>query len=247
MKTSHVCAERARERKQQRQAKCYNRKATAKDIEAQLEHEGTDEFGKDIATAGAATVATAAPVYTAVATGSRKREARTTASQEPRLDSNIKMVDIRRRKRRNEAGQYVLDFELRPFVELDPVGQEPMEAKTLASAGSRPENTMHCSKPTESWKTLYLEKACNRAVARKCRSVGRSEVGEQLRTGVRPKKIGCARIVRAMWRAAKMKTGGAKWKRAQFGIGGVEHNQLEDRGCTGDTSDATEPYDRVRY
>ncbi|KAI9996637.1 hypothetical protein PInf_014377 [Phytophthora infestans] len=56
-----------------------------------------------------------------------------------------------------------------PFVDLDPVGQEPMEAKTLASAGSRSENTMHCSKPTESWKNLYLEKACNRAVARSAR------------------------------------------------------------------------------
>ncbi|KAF4133036.1 hypothetical protein GN958_ATG17792 [Phytophthora infestans] len=53
-------------------------------------------------------------------------------------------------------------------------------------------------------------------------------------------------MVRAVWRAAKTKTGGAKRGRAQFGIGGVEHNQFGDRGCTGDTSDATEPYDRGR-
>ncbi|KAF4133035.1 hypothetical protein GN958_ATG17791, partial [Phytophthora infestans] len=60
-------------------------------------------------------------------------------------------------------------------------------------------------------------------------------------------KIGGTRMVRAVWRAAKTKTGGAKRGRAQFGIGGVEHNQFGDRGCTGDTSDATEPYDRVRH
>jgi len=86
----------------------------AADIEAQLEYE-------DLGVRGAPVEATRAAVRTAssagrprpeAAAGRRVRDAATPLSGSG--ESCVKLVELRRRKRRNRAGQYILEHELRP-------------------------------------------------------------------------------------------------------------------------------------
>lgn len=88
--------------------------AAAADLEEQLEHEGAFEVQADVETPGATTNATTAPANAVVRERSTKRRVRTVvgASGTGRQDEYV--VELRRRRRRNAAGQYVLEYELRP-------------------------------------------------------------------------------------------------------------------------------------
>lgn len=90
-------------------------KKTAIDIEAQLAQEDEVERTLDDETSGTSTRATVAPVQTTMAAGARKRDqgamVREGAGHEPRG----LLVELRRRRRRNQAGQYVLEYLLRPL------------------------------------------------------------------------------------------------------------------------------------
>ncbi|KAE9036535.1 hypothetical protein PR002_g7031 [Phytophthora rubi] len=83
-------------------------KQAAADIVEQLEHEGSDA-----ATAPIVPAATA-PVNAATAGRSRKRGQRTAISAVPGQQSGGLLVELRRRRKRNRAGHYVLEYELRP-------------------------------------------------------------------------------------------------------------------------------------
>eukprot|EP00644_Phytophthora_capsici_P013263 jgi/Phyca11/101667/e_gw1.5.880.1 len=169
MKESHECAEEARRREQERQAKYYNRKARSRyefkpgdrvwvfrpprgpkaskfvhswigptkiiepagydnflirreDLDGrgeliiahELEDERAIEQVQGTTAVGAAVETTTAPV-SAVTTGRvPKRTERTIPSESEQSAQRGMLVELRRRRRRNAAGQYVLEVELRP-------------------------------------------------------------------------------------------------------------------------------------
>lgn len=98
----------------------------AADLQAQLEYE---EQHADDTPAGTFARATTAPVQAASAPAGSKRSRTTVAGTDVWGESGGKLVEIRRRRRRNKAGQYVLEFELRP------VGRECRE--TTGDSGTR--------------------------------------------------------------------------------------------------------------
>ncbi|EEY67164.1 uncharacterized protein PITG_04102 [Phytophthora infestans T30-4] len=78
---------------------------------AHLEYE---EQHADDTPAGTFARATTAPVRAASAPAGSKRSRTTVAGTDVWGESGGKLVEIRRRRRRNKAGQYVLELELRP-------------------------------------------------------------------------------------------------------------------------------------
>ncbi|KAJ8576163.1 hypothetical protein ON010_g3049 [Phytophthora cinnamomi] len=89
-------------------------KEVAADIEAQLEHEGEVELESDAAEARTAVGAEAAPVRatTGARPAKRARGAVANASGDAQQDGVV--VELRRRRRRNAAGNYVFEIEVRP-------------------------------------------------------------------------------------------------------------------------------------
>ncbi|KAG6586700.1 Enzymatic Polyprotein [Phytophthora cinnamomi] len=87
---------------------------TAADIEIQLNYENAVGRRADGATPETTAPAAAAPVQTAIAAIGKKRRERPMASPKVRWRSHELLVELRRRRRRNRAGQYVLEYELRP-------------------------------------------------------------------------------------------------------------------------------------
>ncbi|KAE8997279.1 hypothetical protein PF005_g18158 [Phytophthora fragariae] len=85
------------------------------DLEAQLEHEGAFQRQAHDASAGEIVGATTAPTRTAAAGRDTKRTRRTVASAGAPGQSGGLMVESRRRRRRNKAGHYVLEYELQPL------------------------------------------------------------------------------------------------------------------------------------
>jgi len=85
----------------------------AADIEAQLEYEASGVRGSpgEATRAAVRTAATAGRPRPTAAIGKRARGAATPPSES--CESGVKLVELRRRKRRNRAGQYVLEPELR--------------------------------------------------------------------------------------------------------------------------------------
>lgn len=98
-------------------------KRAANDIVEQLgdedqeDHRPEDQGGRDVnvETAGASAGATTAHVHAATAAGSRKRKARGAEDEMELRESSGPLVEVRRRKRRNSAGYYVLEYALRPL------------------------------------------------------------------------------------------------------------------------------------
>ncbi|GMF48287.1 unnamed protein product [Phytophthora fragariaefolia] len=86
----------------------------AVDIEAQLSREDADEQRAGGAAPTAIIGTTTDPVQTAVAARSGEQHRRTVASPVERWKPHELLVELRRRRRRNRAGQYVLEYELRP-------------------------------------------------------------------------------------------------------------------------------------
>ncbi|ETN16341.1 hypothetical protein PPTG_21901 [Phytophthora nicotianae INRA-310] len=86
----------------------------AADIKMQLEYESALEHANDDTAAGEIMGATKVPVHATVASRSQKRNAQTVASADSGGGQNEILVEFRRRRRRNEAGHYVLEYQLRP-------------------------------------------------------------------------------------------------------------------------------------
>ncbi|KAE8984424.1 hypothetical protein PR001_g23181 [Phytophthora rubi] len=136
MKSSRTCAELARTSEQERQAKYYNRKwlgplrvvepagydnilveredRVAADIEEQLLHEDAAERRANGEAAAAVVRAAAAPGTAAASASGTKRRERTVASPAVQWGPGELLVELRRRRRRNKVGHYVLEYELRP-------------------------------------------------------------------------------------------------------------------------------------
>ncbi|KAE9006304.1 hypothetical protein PR003_g5876 [Phytophthora rubi] len=89
-------------------------KEAAADIGEQLAHESAVEQQVDVAETGAPARAASAAVQQATAGASSKRSRRAVGSTTTGPDARGRLVERRRRKRRNKAGQYVLEFELHP-------------------------------------------------------------------------------------------------------------------------------------
>ncbi|GMF62929.1 unnamed protein product [Phytophthora fragariaefolia] len=86
----------------------------AADLEAQIDHENSDENEDDEPTTGTITRATAAAVHTTTGVSGSKRNRQALESENAWGDTGGKLVELRRRRRRNEAGYYILEYELRP-------------------------------------------------------------------------------------------------------------------------------------
>jgi cobalamin biosynthesis Mg chelatase CobN len=88
----------------------------AEDLDARLQYEdgGEGQHEGDDEAATAVARATTAPVQAAAAAGAAKRDRRAARSEAAGAQSGAQLVELRRRKRRNRAGHYVLAYELRP-------------------------------------------------------------------------------------------------------------------------------------
>ncbi|KAE8954521.1 hypothetical protein PF005_g32483 [Phytophthora fragariae] len=83
-------------------------KQAAADIAEQVDHERADEE------TASPVRATTDQINAATAGRGRKRGQRAARSTTPEWQSSELLVELRRRRRRNRAGHYVLEFELRP-------------------------------------------------------------------------------------------------------------------------------------
>lgn len=93
---------------------------TAADIEAALDYENERNDNEHAATTSTVTGATTAPVHAATATGSTKRTRRTVTNERTEERASGPVVELRRRRRRNAAGQYILEYEVRPARSEEP-------------------------------------------------------------------------------------------------------------------------------
>ncbi|EGZ19560.1 hypothetical protein PHYSODRAFT_327780 [Phytophthora sojae] len=134
----------------------------AADLEAQLEHEGAFQREGDAATAGETVGATSAPARAATAGHGKKRDGRAVASaSESRLQDEL-LVELRRRRRRNRAGTTYLSTSCSPYAHVD----DSVEQRRMTNGVGCPyASTIDCIRPAESWKTLQVEKTCNRTWA----------------------------------------------------------------------------------
>lgn len=87
----------------------------AADIKLQLENEGALEREAHVTTARETTRTTSAPVQAATAARIRRQHNQTVGSEAAKFGSNEILVELRRRRRRNKAGHYVLEYLLRPI------------------------------------------------------------------------------------------------------------------------------------
>lgn len=86
----------------------------AEDLRIELEDEDSRRVGHDVSTAGAVVRSAVAPAHAATgARGKRRRTASASRAQQW-ADESEQLVELRRRRRRNKAGQYVLEYLLRP-------------------------------------------------------------------------------------------------------------------------------------
>uniref|UniRef100_H3H673 Reverse transcriptase n=1 Tax=Phytophthora ramorum TaxID=164328 RepID=H3H673_PHYRM len=90
----------------------------ARDLAAQLDDESLAAEGNDGEAGRASIRAEAAPVNTAAARQSTKRGRKTVEPASWLNSSDTRVVEGRRRRRRNRAGQYILEYEVWRFPEL---------------------------------------------------------------------------------------------------------------------------------
>ncbi|GMF46599.1 unnamed protein product [Phytophthora fragariaefolia] len=145
--------------------------AAAADIEPQLEHEDALEPDGDEANEATARTA-AAPVRAATAAGSTKRRQRAVANTGARQRPDEDVVELRRRRRRNAAGQYVLEYELQP-VQRDDERQrlknggrrwvtvrewvDTMDPPAAVDSGGRLRASRNGDERRQAWKNLRME------------------------------------------------------------------------------------------
>ncbi|OWZ09440.1 hypothetical protein PHMEG_00017861 [Phytophthora megakarya] len=91
--------------------------AAARDLAEQLEYEGARCREENDEATGTIARATVAPVNSAVAGRGKKRPAEAVESEGVDDIGDGLLVELKRRRRRNEAGQYVLEYLLRPASE----------------------------------------------------------------------------------------------------------------------------------
>ncbi|OWY91558.1 hypothetical protein PHMEG_00039807, partial [Phytophthora megakarya] len=85
----------------------------ADDIEAQLNHEGQVEREVDVAQAGEVTGATAVATRPVTGAAGKRRRRSAATNEEAWRDESEQLVEVGRRRRRNKAGHYILEFRLR--------------------------------------------------------------------------------------------------------------------------------------
>lgn len=85
-----------------------------RDLEEQLEYESTYRREEDVETATASARPAAATINTAYARRGAKQTSTTVADASSADRTGKPLVEVRRRRRRNKAGQYVLEYLLRP-------------------------------------------------------------------------------------------------------------------------------------
>lgn len=88
--------------------------ATAADIETELERENERSESEHAATTEAVTGATTASVHATAGVRGAKRTREAVIGEESDERGSESVVELRRRRRRNAAGQYVLEYEVRP-------------------------------------------------------------------------------------------------------------------------------------
>ncbi|OWY98311.1 hypothetical protein PHMEG_00030952, partial [Phytophthora megakarya] len=101
---------------------CYPQnllKTAAADLEAELENEAAWRESRNETTRPETTRTATAPVHTTTTATSAAGKQRTMASARTARESSGLLVELRRRKRRNAAGQYVIEFELQPVWAVD--------------------------------------------------------------------------------------------------------------------------------
>eukprot|EP00644_Phytophthora_capsici_P018904 jgi/Phyca11/133187/e_gw1.353.3.1 len=136
----------------------------AEDLVDELEDEGATERTADAETSLETVEATTAHVNTATARRTGKRTERAVSNPNESEQQCSIMVELRRRRRRNAAGQYVLEVELRPLRNKDSkraAGRAGVDDGRVWVSLRESKNSF---RPTESWKTLRVEKACNRTM-----------------------------------------------------------------------------------
>ncbi|KAE9340255.1 hypothetical protein PR003_g10586 [Phytophthora rubi] len=114
----------------------------AADLEAQLEHEGAFQRQVDAAATSPVVGATTAPARTAAASRSAKGTKRTMARPGKPGQPDECMVELRRRRRQNKAGHYILEYELRPEharrrLQTEPAGAAPCGGKNVGDEERR--------------------------------------------------------------------------------------------------------------
>jgi hypothetical protein len=106
----------------------------ANDLRIELDDEESEGVGNEVPAAGAAVRSAAAPsLLAACSSGKRQRTGPTSRTQQW-ADEREPLVEQRRRKQRNKAGQYVLEILLRPTNPAVTVGQESRQARWVSVA-----------------------------------------------------------------------------------------------------------------
>ncbi|KAE8910320.1 hypothetical protein PF005_g21436 [Phytophthora fragariae] len=90
-------------------------KQAAADLEAQLDYESQVEREADLEAAGATTRAATAVVRAVTPNRAGKRPRRAVDRKDVWERPSEKLVELRRRRRRNKAGHYVLEYQLQPL------------------------------------------------------------------------------------------------------------------------------------
>ncbi|POM57490.1 Retrovirus-related Pol Polyprotein, partial [Phytophthora palmivora] len=110
----------------------------AADINAQLNYENSSSQGSDVETYRAAVRSATAAADRTATSSSEKRRGRAVPSSNDGHDTSGKLVEERRRKRRNRAGQYVLEYLLRPIG--DPTRWRTDDGSQWITKGGRPQS-----------------------------------------------------------------------------------------------------------
>jgi hypothetical protein len=102
----------------------------AADLTTELAAEESDDVGVEIPSAGAAVRSAAGKGSSAVRAGSKRRRSKPTAREGQREHQSARLVDARRRRRRNKAGQYILEILLQPAGAA--AGDEPRQSRWVS-------------------------------------------------------------------------------------------------------------------
>jgi hypothetical protein len=96
----------------------------AADLTTELADEGADSLGLTVPSAGASVLAAAVPSRPAMGANSKRRRGEAATRTTQWADASERLVETRRRRRRNKAGQYVLEIQLRPAGAAATTGDE---------------------------------------------------------------------------------------------------------------------------
>jgi hypothetical protein len=95
----------------------------AADLTTEVADEDSGRVGNDVAEAGAVVRAATAPGHPAARTGGKRKRAAPATRTGHWADERDELVEVRRRRRRNKAGQYVLEYLLQSTDDTTRVGK----------------------------------------------------------------------------------------------------------------------------